>query len=150
MYSVMKADLVIWTLNGEATITRCPDSIEMAVPASVICHRYLIEAVRSVGGFPEDFPMSTDGALRNNLFQKGWRWKVCNDVISRHYRDSFVGQMRHSVLQTAVGKVLWETYPEYPASSKFGRLLATPITGRGWLLRLTVRACSSVILCSAW
>ncbi len=94
--------------------------------------------------------MSTDGALRNNLFQKGWRWKVCNDVISRHYRDSFVGQMRHSVLQTAVGKVLWETYPEYPASSKFGRLLATPITGRGWLLRLTVRACSSVILCSAW
>jgi len=43
MYSVMKVDLVIWTLNGEATITRCLDSIEKAVPASVICHRYLID-----------------------------------------------------------------------------------------------------------
>jgi glycosyltransferase involved in cell wall biosynthesis len=237
----MKVDLVIWTLNGEATITRCLDSIEKAVPASVVCHRYLIdggsvdatrdiaekfgwtvaiarrrgipfqanqalelvdtplfgsfeqdvglnpawfsllmprlvslpevavvqglraangsryleaidgyvvrhglvpawvysidnnlyrtEAVRSVGGFPEDFPMSTDGALRNNLFRNGWKWRVYNDMVSRHYRDSFVSQMRHSVLQTAVGKVLWETYPEYPASSKFGRLLATPITG---------------------
>jgi glycosyltransferase involved in cell wall biosynthesis len=237
----VKVDLVIWTLNGEATITRCLDNIATAVPASVVCHRYLIdggsvdatrdiaekfgwtvviarkrgipfqanqalslvdtpvfasfeqdvglnpawfstlmprlvshpevavvqglraatgsryleaidryivrhglvpawvysidnnlyrtEAVRSVGGFPEDFPMSTDGALRNNLFRKGWKWRVYNDMVSRHYRDSFVGQIRHSVLQTAVGKVLWETYPEYPASTKFGRLLATPITG---------------------
>jgi len=39
----MKADLVIWTLNGEATITRCLDSIEKAVPPSVVCHRYLID-----------------------------------------------------------------------------------------------------------
>jgi glycosyltransferase involved in cell wall biosynthesis len=237
----MKLDLVIWTLNGESTLTRCLDSIAKTVPASVVCHRYLIdggsvdttrdigekfgwtvaiarkrgipfqanqalelvdtsffgsfeqdvglnpawfsalmprllsqpevavvqglraatgsryleaidgylvrhglipawvysidnniyrtEAVRQVGGFPEDFPMSTDGALRNNLFREGWKWRVYNDVVSRHYRDSFVGQMRHSVMQTAVGKVLWETYPEYPASAKFGRLLATPITG---------------------
>ena len=102
------------------------------VPAwvySIDNNLYRTQAVRSVGGFPEDFPMSTDGALRNSLFRNGWKWRVYNDVVSRHYRDSFVGQMRHSVMQTAVGKVLWETYPEYPAPTKFGRLLATPITG---------------------
>ena len=102
------------------------------VPAwvySIDNNLYRTQAVRSVGGFPEDFPMSTDGALRNSLFRNGWKWRVYNDVVSRHYRDSFVGQIRHSVMQTAVGKVLWETYPEYPAPTKFGRLLATPITG---------------------
>src|SRR5207253_5171332 len=31
------------TLNGEATITRCLDSIEKAVPSSAVCHRYLID-----------------------------------------------------------------------------------------------------------
>ncbi len=50
----MKVDLVIWTLNGEATITRCLDSIEKAVPASVICHRYLIDggSVDALGSTP--------------------------------------------------------------------------------------------------
>ncbi len=89
---------------------------------------YRTEAVRSVGRFPVEFPINTDGALRNNLFQRGWRWKVYNDVVSRHLRDSFPRYLKHIVLQTAARRVLWETYPEYPMSSKLGRFLVTPVT----------------------
>lgn len=238
--NVPKIDLLMWTLNGEATIQRSLESIDRAIPTSSVCHRYLIdggstdrtqdiakqygwtvliakkrgipfqanqglelvdtpvfasfeqdvginpdwfhilmprllssanvavvqglraasgskyleaidgygvrhglvppwvysidndlyrtEAVRSVGGYPLDCPMSTDGALRNILFEKGWKWRVYRDVVSQHYRDSFSNHLRHMVMQSAVGKVLWETYPEYPMSSKFGRFLATPFT----------------------
>ena len=89
---------------------------------------YRTDAVRSVGGFPLDCPMSTDGALRNILFEKGWKWRVYQDVVSEHYRDSFSKHLKHVVMQSAVGKVLWETYPEYPMNSKLGRFLATPLT----------------------
>ena len=88
---------------------------------------YRTDAVRSVGGFPLDYPMSTDGALRNILFEKGWKWRVYQDVVSEHYRDSFSKHLKHVVMQSAVGKVLWETYPEYPMNSKLGRFLATPL-----------------------
>ena len=89
---------------------------------------YRTGAVRSVGGFPIEFPINTDGALRNNLYQRHWRWKVYDDVVSRHLRDSFPRYLKHIVLQTAARRVLWETYPEYPTSSKLSRFLVTPIT----------------------
>lgn len=89
---------------------------------------YRTEAVRAVGRFPVEFPINTDGALRNNLFQHGWRWKVYNDVVSRHLRDSFPRYLKHIVLQTAARRVLWETYPEDPSGSKVRRFLATPVT----------------------
>jgi glycosyltransferase involved in cell wall biosynthesis len=86
------------------------------------------DAVRSVGGYPLDCPTSTDGALRDILFQNGWKWRVYQDLVSEHYRDSFRKHLKHVVMQSAVGKVLWETYPEYPMNSKLGRFLATPLT----------------------
>src|SRR5437660_644248 len=116
-YSGLKTDLVMWTLNAESTLERSLHSIETAVPGSVICHRC-----------PVDCPRSTDGALRKILFEKGWKWRVYQDVVSEHYRDSFSKHLKHVVMQSAVGKVLWETYPEYPMNSKLGRFLATPLT----------------------
>ena len=236
----MKMDLVMWTLNGGATLERCLESIEQAVPDSAICHRYVVDggssdatrhiaqrfewtvvdarqrgipfqanqaielvdtpffasfeqdvglnpawykvvlpalmsdrnvavaqglraasgskyleaidgygvrhglvprwiysidnnlyrtdAVRSVGGFPLDCPMSADGGLRDVLFKSGWKWRVCRDVVSLHYRDSFAKQLKHIVIQSTENKVLWETYPEYRIPDKLGRLLATPLT----------------------
>jgi glycosyltransferase involved in cell wall biosynthesis len=89
---------------------------------------YRTEALRSVGGFPMDCAVSADGAMRNNLLQKGWKWKVCRDVVSLHFRDSFVKHLRHVVVQSAEHKVLWETYPEYRFPDKLGRFVATPLT----------------------
>jgi glycosyltransferase involved in cell wall biosynthesis len=89
---------------------------------------YRTEALRSVGGFPMDCAMSADGAMRNNLFRSGWKWKVCRDVVSLHYRDSFGKHLRHVIIQSAENKVLWETYPEYRIPDKLGRLVATPFT----------------------
>src|SRR6266516_1274166 len=89
---------------------------------------YRTEALRSVGGFPLDCAMSADGAMRNNLFRDGWKWRVCRDVVSLHYRDSFVKHLRHVVIQSAENKVLWETYPEYRIPDKLGRVVATPLT----------------------
>jgi len=235
-----KIDLVMWTLNGGSTLSRCFESIEKAVPSHVICHRYVVDggstdstkeiaerfgwtivrsnrrgipfqanqaldlvdtavfgsfeqdiglspawfkvvlpallsgpdvavaqglraasgsryleaidgygvrhglvprwiysidnnlyrtdALRSVGGFPLDCAVSADGAMRNNLFRKGWKWKVCRDVVSLHYRDSFVKHLRHVVVQSAEHKVLWETYPEYRFPDKLGRFVAMPLT----------------------
>ncbi len=89
---------------------------------------YRTDALRSVGGFPLDCAVSADGAMRNNLFRKGWKWKVCRDVVSFHYRDSFVKHLRHVVIQSAEHKALWESYPEYRIPDKLGRLVATPLT----------------------
>lgn len=89
---------------------------------------YRTKALRSVGGFPLDCAMSADGAMRNNLFNEGWKWKVCREVVSMHYRESFVKHLRHVVIQSAENKVLWETYPEYRMSEKLGRFVATPLT----------------------
>ncbi len=89
---------------------------------------YRTDALRSVGGFPLDCAVSADGAMRNNLLEKGWKWKVCRDIVSLHYRDSFVKHLRHVVIQSAEHKVLWETYPEYRIPDKLGRFLATPLT----------------------
>ncbi len=89
---------------------------------------YRTTALRSVGGFPPDCAMSADGAMRNNLFKNGWKWRVCRDVVSLHYRDSFVKHLRHVVIQSAENKVLWETYPEYRIPDKLGRVVATPLT----------------------
>jgi glycosyltransferase involved in cell wall biosynthesis len=89
---------------------------------------YRTEALRSVGGFPLDCAVSADGVMRNNLLRKGWKWKVCRDVVSLHFRDSFVKHLRHVIIQSAEHKVLWETYPEYRFPDKLGRFVATPFT----------------------
>lgn len=89
---------------------------------------YRTDALRSVGGFPPDCAVSADGAMRNNLLRKGWMWEVSRDIVSLHYRDSFVKHLRHVVIQSAEHKVLWETYPEYRIPDKLGRFVAAPLT----------------------
>lgn len=89
---------------------------------------YRTKALLSVDGFPPDCAVSADGAMRNNLFKHGWKWSVCRNVVSLHYRDSFIKHLRHIVIQSAESKVLWETYPEYRIPDKLGRLVATPLT----------------------
>ena len=89
---------------------------------------YRTDVIRSVGGYPPDCAVSADGAMRNNLLRKGWNWKVCREIVSFHYRDSFVKHLRHVVIQSAEHKVLWETYPEYRIPDKLGRFVATPLT----------------------
>ncbi len=58
---------------------------------------YRTEIIRRLGGYPKICPVSTDGALRQQVLKGGYLWLADLQCISRHLRPRFWTHLSHQV-----------------------------------------------------
>ncbi len=91
---------------------------------------YKTEAIRDLGGYPLDCPMTADGLLRRKVLSQGLRWVTDTGCISWHLRSSFPDYLRHVVRHFQRTNFFWESEQTSSLAAKLLRIFFTsPVVG---------------------
>ncbi len=98
---------------------------------SIDNNMYRTDAIRKLGGYPLNCPMTTDGFLRKRVLAHGMKWLIDPGCISWHLRAGFPDYLRHVIQHIQNANFLWEPEGSRLLTTKLLKIfLTSPITGR--------------------
>ena len=91
---------------------------------------YKTDAIRKLGGYPLDCPMTADGLLRRKVLAEGLKWVTDTGCVSQHLRSTFPDYLRHVIHHFQRTNFFWEPEETRSLTAKLLRIFITsPVVG---------------------
>ncbi len=98
---------------------------------SIDNNMYRTDAIRKMGGYPLECPMTTDGLLRKRVLDQGMKWVIDPGCISWHLRAGFPDYLKHVIQHIQNANFLWEPEGSRLLSARLLKIfLTSPLTGQ--------------------